>query len=109
MVEVREVIGTGAGQQFEWTSKMAGLLLRGQTTVVEHVPDEHGVHQTIGTVHCTFGYTVVTQDEVTTLVLEIEYSVPVPVLGRLAEHVLIRRNAREFELGLATIKETLEG
>ena len=28
IVEVRNVIGTGAGQQFEWTAKMAGLLLR---------------------------------------------------------------------------------
>jgi len=108
IVEVRGVIGTGAGQQFEWTAKMAGLLLRGQTTVIEHVPNEHGVHQSIGTVHCTFGYTVEPNHEGTTLILEIDYSVPVPVLGRLAEHVLIKRNVREFELGLATIKETLE-
>jgi hypothetical protein len=30
------------------------------------------------------------------------------VVGRLAEHVLLRRNVREFEVGLATIKEVLE-
>lgn len=108
MVEVRNVIGTGAGQQFEWTSKMAGRLLRGQTTVVEHVPNVHGLHQTIGMVTCTFEYTVEPQDDGATLSIEIEYSVPVPVLGRLAERVLLRRNAREFEVGIVTIKDVLE-
>ena len=108
MVEVRNVIGTGAGQQFEWTSKMAGSLLRGQTTVVEHVPNAHGLHQTIGMVSCMFGYTVDPQDDGATLSIEIEYSVPVPVLGRLAERVLLRRNAREFEVGIVTIKDVLE-
>ena len=28
MVEVHNVIGTGLGQQYEWTYKMAGMLLR---------------------------------------------------------------------------------
>jgi len=108
IVEVRDVIGVGAGQQFEWTAKMAGLLLRGQTTVIEHVPDECGVHQTIGMVHSTFGYYVEPQGEGTALSIEIEYSVPVPVIGRLAERVLLRRNAREFEVGLVTIKDLME-
>jgi uncharacterized protein YndB with AHSA1/START domain len=44
MVEVRNVIGTGAGQQHEWTYKMMGLLLRGQSTVIEHVSNECAVH-----------------------------------------------------------------
>jgi len=109
IVEVRNVIGTGAGQQFEWTAKMAGLLLHGQSTVVEHVRNECGVHQSIGMVNSTFGYFVRSHDEGTELTLEIEYSVPIPVLGRLAEHVLIRRNAREFDLALTNVKEMLEG
>jgi hypothetical protein len=62
IVEIRNVIGTGAGQQFEWTA----------------------------------------------LTLEIEYGIPMPLLGRLAERFLIRRNMREFELALINVKETLE-
>ena len=54
IVEVRNVIGTGAGQQFEWTAKMVGRLLRGQSTVIEHDPNKCGVHQTIGMVSSTF-------------------------------------------------------
>ena len=37
MVEVADVIGSGAGQQQAWTYKMAGLFLHGEATVVEHV------------------------------------------------------------------------
>ena len=108
IVEVRNVIGTGAGQQFEWTAKMAGLLLRGQSTVVEHVPNRCGVHQTIGMVNSTFGYFVESHDEGTELTVEIEYNIPIPLVGRLAEHVLLRRNAREFRLALDNAKELLE-
>ena len=108
MVEVRDVIGTGAGQQFEWTSRMARSLLRGQSTVIEHVPNVHGLHQSIGMVNSTFGYTVEPHEDGATLTVAIQYAVPVPVLGKLAERVLLRRNAREFEVGIVTIKDVLE-
>lgn len=48
MIEVRNVVGTGLGQQYEYTYKMAGLQLRGQNIVIEHVPNERGLHQVIG-------------------------------------------------------------
>ena len=108
IVEVRNVIGTGAGQQFEWTAKMLGRLLRGQSTVIEHAPNKCGVHQTIGMVSSTFGYFVEPHDEGTELTLEIEYSVPFHLGGRIAEHVLVRRNAREFQLALDNVKELME-
>jgi hypothetical protein len=31
------------------------------------------------------------------------------VLGKLAEHIAIRRNKREFDMALTNVKETLEG
>ena len=108
MVEIRNVIGTGAGQQQEWTYKMAGLLLRGQATVVEHVPNKSAIHQTIGMISSDFGYAVEPHAEGSVLTLEVEYSVPIPVLGKLAEHIALRRNERDFENALKNVKETLE-
>ncbi len=107
MVEIRNVIGTGAGQQQEWTYKMAGLLLRGQATVVEHVPNKSAIHQTIGMISSDFGYAVEPHAEGSVLTLEVEYSV-IPVLGKLAEHIALRRNEREFQIALENVKETLE-
>ncbi len=108
LVEVHNVIGTGEGQQEEWTYKLAGLLLRGEATVVEHVPNQSAVHQTIGMGHGTVGYSVEPREEGTTLTLEVEYEIPIPVLGKIAERIMVRRNAREFELALINVKETLE-
>ncbi len=109
MVEVADVIGSGAGQQQTWTYKMAGLFLHGEATVVEHVPGKCAVHQTIGMIESTFAYGVEPHEEGSVLTLEVKYNVPIPVLGKLAEHIAARRNAREFGLALISVKETLEG
>jgi len=42
------------------------------------------------------------------LTLEVDYSVPIPVLGKLAERIALRRNERDFENGLQNVKEMLE-
>lgn len=108
MAEVRNVLGTGLGQQYEYTYKMAGLLLRGQNIIIEHVPNQRGVHQIIGTISALWEYSVEPHGEGTVFNLEVEYSIPVPVLGKLAEHVAIRQNARSFELSLMNVKDLME-
>ncbi len=85
-----------------------GLLLRGQSTVIEHASNECAVHQNIGSIGAIWGYTVELDQNRTVLTIEVEYSIPIPVLGKLAEDILLRRNAREFELALKNVKETME-
>ena len=109
MVEVRNVVGTGLGQQYEYTYKMAGLLLRGQNIVIEHVPNERGLHQVIGMISALWDYSVEPHEEGTVLNIEVEYSIPIPVLGRLAERIAVKQNARSFELSLLNVKDMMEG
>jgi len=108
MVDVRNVIGTGHGQQYEYTYKMAGLLLRGQSVVIEHDPHKRGLHQVIGTISALWEYTVEPHEEGTMLTIDVEYSIPIPVIGKLAEHLAVRQNARSFELSLKTVKDMME-
>jgi ligand-binding SRPBCC domain-containing protein len=108
MIEVRNVIGTGLGQQYEYTYKMAGLLLRGQNIIIEHTPNERGLHQVLGMISALWDYSVEPHGEGTVLNIEVEYSIPIPVLGRLAEHIAIRQNARSFELALMNVKDVME-
>lgn len=108
MVEVRDVIGTGPGQQYEWTYKMAGILLHGEGVVVEHVSHERTVHQNIGMIDAHVAFSVEPHEEGAALTLEVDYGIPIPVLGRLAERIVTRRNEREFQLALDTAKELLE-
>ena len=40
---------------------------------------------------------------------EIDYTIPVPVLGKLAEKLVLKRNERESNLNSQNIKERMEG
>jgi hypothetical protein len=108
MIEVRNVIGTGLGQQYEYTYKMAGLLLRGQNIVVEYVPNERGLHQVIGMISALWDYSVEPHADGTVLNIQVEYSIPIPVLGRLAERLAIKQNAASFDLALINVKDVME-
>ena len=48
LVEVRNVIGSGAGLQWEWTYKMVGIHVRGESVIVDYVHNERATHQGIG-------------------------------------------------------------
>jgi uncharacterized protein YndB with AHSA1/START domain len=107
MVEVRDIVGTGEGQQYEWTYKYAGLLLRGQSVVVQHVPNRLAVSQSIGMIGSTWTFRVEPHEEGSTLTIEVEYSVPIPVLGKIAEHVAVRLDARDLETSLSNVQDML--
>ena len=107
MVEVRDIVGTGEGQQYEWTYKYAGLLLRGQSVVVQHVPNRLAVSQSIGMIGSTWTFRVEPHEEGSTLTIEVEYSVPIPVLGKIAEHVAVRLDARDLETSLTNVQDML--
>ncbi len=108
MVEVRNVIGTGAGQQYEWTFKMGGLLHRGQTVVVEYAPNRSASHQIIGNINALWDYGVEPQEQETELTIGVDYSVPIPVLGRLAEHIVVKELGRQFDVALHNVKDLME-
>jgi len=117
LVEVRNVIGSGAGLQWEWTYKMAGVHVRGQSVIVDYILNECATHQGIGMLSVDWTTMVEPHDGGTKLTAKLEYTIPVPVLGRLAEHLTIRRNARELTIrrnareldaSLLNLKETLE-
>jgi hypothetical protein len=40
--------------------------------------------------------------------MDIDYTIPVPVLGKLAENLVFKRNQREAAMSLENIKERLE-
>ncbi len=109
MVEARNIVGTGEGQQYEWTYKMGGILFRGQSVVVEQVPSKLAVFQTIGAVDSTWTFQLDGANGGTRFRLTIEYEVPMPVLGKLAERLLAKRHERSIGLALVNAKDTLEG
>jgi uncharacterized protein YndB with AHSA1/START domain len=108
MVVTHNIVGFGEGQQYEWTYKLSGILFSGESVVVEHAPSALAVHQTIGAVNSTWTFRVEPAGKQTKFTLNVTYEVPLPVLGKLAEHVIARRDARLVDLALENVKETLE-
>jgi len=108
-VESRDVSGSGVGQHHRWTYKMAGVLLKGETTITEHIPNERIVSQIKGGVTSTWILSFKTQDGGTMMKLDIEYTIPIPVIGNIAEKILLKRNEREADLAMANIKDKVEG
>ena len=110
MVEVHEVEGLpGVGRHFHWTFKMVGIPLKGQSTTIEHVPNRRTVTESQGGVSSTWTADVEPEGEGTKLTMKVEYAIPVPVLGKLAEHLISKQNRRNLESSMENIKYMLEG
>ena len=105
MMEVKDVSGAGVGKQFKWTYKMAGIKLNKESTFKEDIPEKQIVVETKGCIESTWAFNFEPRKDVTVLNLDIDYKIPVPVLGNLAEKVLLKRNEREAEMSLMNIKK----
>jgi uncharacterized membrane protein len=108
MIEVNDVTGSGIGKHFNWVWKMAGIHFKGESTNTEYIPNKRIILKTKGGIDATWDFKVESQKNVTILDLDVDYTVPVPVLGKLAEKLILKRNDRDLEIGLMNIKEKLE-
>ena len=109
MTEIRDVTGQGVGQKWGWTYKMMGLPLKGEAEVTEYIRNERCVVKTTGGIISTWALTFKRGSGETRLNLVVEYTIPVPVLGKLVEGLVLRLNQREAEFAVANLKERLEG
>lgn len=108
LTEVRNVTGAGVGQTWGWEYTMVGIPFQGESTVVESSLNRRHVLTSKGGITSRFAWDFEPSPTGTQLDLEIEYSIPGKVLGRLAERLVLRRNDRESTLNLQNIKEHVE-
>jgi len=87
---------------------MAGILIEGESTVTESVPNKRIGFQTKGAVASDWLLVVDVKDGGTEVELNIEYTIPVPVLGKVAEKIILKRNEREADLAMENIKVIME-
>ncbi len=109
MMGVNDVTGKGVGKHYHWKYKMIGVPLHGEGTITEYVPNERMVVESKGGVTSKITYTFASDAGGTTLNAETQYTIPVPVLGKLAEKLVLQRNRRESEMSMQNIKERMEG
>ena len=108
MTDVRDVTGEGVGQKFGWTYKMMGIPFKGETEVIESDGNQKHVIKSTGGIQSTWTWTFKSENGKTVVHLTVEYTIPVPVLGKVAERMVLRQNERESELAITNLKERLE-
>jgi len=109
LVEVKDVqrLPSG-GTKNRWVYKMAGIRLEGTSEDAERIPNQRLVSKTKGGVESTQIWMFQPEAGGTKVTFEVEYTVPIPVLGKLAEAIIVKMNDHEGELILANLKARME-
>mgnify|MGYP001821985126 CR=1 FL=1 len=96
------------GNSFRWVYKMAGVRFEGTSEDVEYLANQRTVTKGKGGIESTI--TMMFQPEAggTQVTLEVEYTVPIPLLGKLAEAAVVKLNENEIVLVLANLKDRME-
>ena len=109
ITDIRDITGEGVGQKWSWSYKMVGISLKGESEVIEHIPNQRLVHKSKGGIESTWTYTFNPENGGTRLNIVVEYTIPMPVLGKVGERMVLHRTEREADLAMTNIKERLEG
>lgn len=97
-----------AGNSWDWEYKMAGMKFTGHNDTIEFIPFQRVVNVTKGGIPSVFTWDYGVENGSTVLDLTISYTVPLPVLGKLAEKVVVRMNENEIETLLVNLKTIME-
>jgi uncharacterized membrane protein len=108
-VEAKDVQSLpNGGHSFRWTYKMAGMRFEGATEDTEVVANQRIVSKSKGGIDSTITWTFQPEGKGTKVTLEADYTVPIPLLGKLAESVIVKLNEQEAVTILANLKARME-
>ncbi len=86
------------GYSARWVYKMAGMRFQGEGEYTAVVPNSWLVIKTKGGISSTITWTFRSIRNRTRVTLTIEYKVPIPLLGKLAEAIVVKMNDQEADL-----------
>jgi hypothetical protein len=72
------------------------------------VANERVVSETKGGIESRVGWIFESEAGGTRTTFEVEYTVPIPLLGKLAEALIVRQNENEADVILANLKDRME-
>jgi uncharacterized membrane protein len=96
MIEVKDVQPSPTGgYNFSWTYKMAGMRFEGASETTEFIANKHNVTESKKGIQSKFTWNYKPEAGGTKLTVQVEYTVPIPLLGKLAEAFIIKQNEHE--------------
>ena len=105
LIEVKDVkLLPNGGYSAQWSYKMAGMRFEGRSEHIQVIPNQWIIVETTGGVSSTITWTFRSMPKGTRVNLTIEYRVPIPLLGKLAEAVIVMMNEQEGDLMMANLR-----
>ena len=96
------------GHRYNWVYKMAGMQFEGLNVDTEVVINDRLVSKTEGGIESVITFETEEHGEGTQVTFTAEYTVPMPLLGKLAEKFIVKVNEKEAEIILANLKARME-
>ncbi len=96
------------GHSSRWLYKMAGMSFEGTSEDTKRVPNKRLVYKTEGGVKSTQTWTLQPKAGGTKVTVTVGYTVPIPILGKLAEAIIVKMNDLEADLVMANLKTRME-
>jgi uncharacterized membrane protein len=107
--EIKDVVvQPDGGHSSNFVYNMGGMRFSGHTDTIERVPNQLLVTQSKSGIENTLRWGFQPEGGGTKLTLVAEYKVPVPLVGRIAEAILLRQNEQQAETVLANLKQRME-
>ncbi|MFC1941352.1 SRPBCC family protein [Chloroflexota bacterium] len=105
LMEIKNVQSLpNGGYSAQWVYKMAGMRFKGAGEYTKIVPNQYFVIEVKGGIRSTITWTFRSRRDITRVTLTIEYKVPIPLLGKLAEAIIVKMNDQEGDLIMANLQ-----
>jgi uncharacterized membrane protein len=106
-VKILEKLPNG-GTKSQYTYKMAGMRFEGINFDTEFVQNKRTVTRTEGGIESEITWDYEAEGETTRLTIASEYTIPIPLIGKMAEKFILKQNENELEIILANLKARME-
>lgn len=106
ITDVQQLSNGGHSNRFVY--KMAGVRLKGTSQDIEYIPNQRIVSKTGGVAESTQTWLFKPEGEKTEVTFKVDYTIPVPVLGKLAEAIIVKMNEHEGDTIMANLKDRME-
>ncbi len=104
LMEVKDVQSLpNGGYRFGWVYKMVGMRFEGTGEYTQIVPNQYFVIETKGSICSIITWTFRSRANITRVTLTIEYKIPIPLLGKLAEAIIVKMNDQEGDLVMVNL------
>ena len=108
LMEVSDIQGEGVGKSFNWAYKFLGIKFKGSSSITEEEINRKHVTKSKAGVESIWTWTFVPEDNTTKANLTVEYTIPVPVLGKYAEKYVVKQGKRDMDYLIENFKAALE-